>query len=144
MKKIPAGYLFAITTWENDADNYCTKSLSGLSEGAVQFLVEFVELFYSKNTSRDGKTYFGNMYEPSQEEIDKCYAAVQAVIDKHAGKFTDEQILKHLDSHDGIRDLMFELELASEFWSRVLSDFEVQFFKEDIIIQDVTALFNRM
>lgn len=46
---IPVGYRLAITTWENDADNYRTEELFGLSEADVHFFVALAKRFNSKN-----------------------------------------------------------------------------------------------
>ena len=61
MKKISAGYRLIVTSWENDADNYKTKSMDGLSEEATYFLGALIKLFYSKNNPPKGKVCFGNM-----------------------------------------------------------------------------------
>lgn len=42
---IPSGYQLHITSWENDADNYKTKILSGLTKEDVQFYLHFLNHF---------------------------------------------------------------------------------------------------
>ena len=57
---IPAGYRVEVTSWENDGDNYNTKSISGIkSESAVKFIVEICKLhksclLYTSPSPRDG------------------------------------------------------------------------------------------
>jgi hypothetical protein len=45
MDNIPSGYQLHITSWENDADNYKTKILSGLTKEDVQFYLHFLNHF---------------------------------------------------------------------------------------------------
>ena len=45
MDLIPSGYQLYITSWENDADNYKTEILSGLTKEDVQFYVHFLSHF---------------------------------------------------------------------------------------------------
>jgi hypothetical protein len=45
MNNIPSGYQLHITSWENDADNYKTKIISGLTKDDVQFYLHFLSLF---------------------------------------------------------------------------------------------------
>lgn len=48
-KEIPAGYQLHVTTWENDADDYKTEILSGLSEIDVRFYLSLARAFESSN-----------------------------------------------------------------------------------------------
>jgi hypothetical protein len=45
MDNIPSGYSLHITSWENDADNYKTKIVSGLTKEDVQFYLHFLNHF---------------------------------------------------------------------------------------------------
>jgi hypothetical protein len=49
MDIIPSGYQLHITSWENDADNYKTEILSGLTKEDVQFYLHFLNHFESHN-----------------------------------------------------------------------------------------------
>lgn len=49
MTNIKAGYQLHITTWENDADNYKTETINGLTKGEVKYLISVAKLFYSEN-----------------------------------------------------------------------------------------------
>lgn len=141
MKKIPAGYRLIVTSWENDADNYNTKSVDGLSLEATKFLTDVIQLFYSRNNPPKGMVCFGNLYEPDDSEIAACYAAVQAVLDRHPA-ITDEALKDYFESPEGVMEYMYELGLTcGEFWTRVLEDFEVEHYPEDVIINDVTSQF---
>ena len=45
MDIIPPGYQLHITSWENDADNYKTEILSGLTKEDVRFYIHFLSHF---------------------------------------------------------------------------------------------------
>ena len=141
MKKIPAGYRLIVTSWENDADNYNIKVVEGLSLEATKLLVDVIQLFYSKNNPPKGKVCYGNLYWPSDDRIAACYAAVQEVLDRHP-KVSDEALADYFTGPEGVMEYMYELSLTGgDFWTRVLDKFEVEFYPEDVIIQDVTAQF---
>lgn len=55
---IPTGYQVHITTWENDADNYQTKIISGLTEWDVRFYLAMANRF--KSGSNNGMKTLGN------------------------------------------------------------------------------------
>jgi len=54
-KHIKAGYLLKLTTWENDADNYNTTELDGLTNEEVQFYIMIAKCFES-GSNNDQKT----------------------------------------------------------------------------------------
>jgi hypothetical protein len=59
-KNVKSGYLLKIITWENDADNYNTKEIEGLSEHEVRFYTKIAQLFNSCHDTADSDTRFGN------------------------------------------------------------------------------------
>lgn len=82
---IKAGIKLDITSWENDGDNYKTKSFYGLGEAEVRFYVEFCKLFNSHNGDGDTEC-FGNIYDADDLDWDALINKVKAVIDKeHSG-----------------------------------------------------------
>ena len=62
---IPSGFQLHITSWENDADNYKTEVISGLTREDVKFYLHFLGHFYSQYTNSKNKIGkgFGNMEE---------------------------------------------------------------------------------
>ncbi len=48
-KDIPSGFQLHVTTWENDADNYKTAILSGLTDEDVKFYISLAKEFESRN-----------------------------------------------------------------------------------------------
>lgn len=144
MKSIPAGYRLIVTSWENDADNYNTEYVQGLSLAATKFLVDVIKLFYSKNNRTKPYKCFGNMYEPSDGQQRECFDAIQAIMDKHADALKDDTCLSdYIESPGAVHEYLYELGLVGgEFWTRVLSSFEVEHYPQEVIINDVTDQFN--
>jgi hypothetical protein len=65
MDIIPSGYQLHITSWENDADNYKTEILSGMTKEDVQFYIHFLSHF-------EGHKPYGNeciKHYPDAEKI---------------------------------------------------------------------------
>jgi hypothetical protein len=48
-EQVPLGYQLQVKTWENDADYYKTKILSGLTKEDVIFYLDLAKQFYCKN-----------------------------------------------------------------------------------------------
>jgi hypothetical protein len=68
-----SGYQLHITSWENDADNYNTKIISGLTKEDVKFYIYFLKHFRSCSPSRNiddksPKYSFGNSDIPDSGE----------------------------------------------------------------------------
>jgi hypothetical protein len=134
---IKAGYRLSVTSWENDADNYQTHSIDGLSEEKVKNLIKLVSLFESSSNS---KNKFGNLYEPSEEKIEK--------MDAELIKFNDVLGYKHAkNDEDHINYIkekwLSELGIYSsgEFYTRVFGDYTVEYTPTEIVIEDVTEKF---
>lgn len=64
MSNIPAGYQIQIVTWENDADNYMTNVISGLTQAQAKMHYELAMFFVSgtnnKGKGLDGRGNYGN------------------------------------------------------------------------------------
>lgn len=59
MPHLKAGIAVVVTTWENDADNYVTKTLSGMSKECAIAVSNFCNLFVSTNGHKSKG--FGNI-----------------------------------------------------------------------------------
>jgi hypothetical protein len=68
MPYLKAGITVAVTTWENDADNYVTKTLSGMSKECAIAVHNFCKLFVSKNGWKEKG--FGN-FDTSDLDYDE-------------------------------------------------------------------------
>ena len=136
---IPAGYRITITTWENDADNYKTEVMEGITDiNLAKFYCELAELHTSRHDHR--KKGFGNLYEPSEREIGDYFAAIDLLIKK----YPDIQIYKGqpVTEADHVRDAIYELGLTGgDFFTRVCENIKVEYTPTDIVFNDVTEEF---
>lgn len=132
--KIKAGYRLTVVSWENDGDNYKTISVDGLTEEFVRFAIDILKLLESRSRT-NGK--FGNMYEPSTNEIEKFRKAVEVVLDNHP-KMRDEEDW----NFDNIQDLICEYTDPSEYYyTRVVEGMSVEYIPEEITLEDVSHKF---
>lgn len=57
---IPKGYVIDVTTWENDGDNYKTKTLFSVEEHELQQFKYLLKKFKSRHSSTKAERYCGN------------------------------------------------------------------------------------
>lgn len=131
MSVIKAGYRLTVTSWENDADNYNTVVVDGLTKDQVELAVDFIKLVAKSSCNHKG--YYGNMYDPDDGEIAQFDAAITEVLKKH--NIEEEYPL------DYARELYWDYGLASEFYTRVAEKVVVEFVPQDIEISEVTTEF---
>lgn len=79
---IPAGYRITCKSWENDGDNYNTKTVEGLTYHQTQFYVDLLKLLSSKHLHGIGH---GNLYEPNEDECQALANDIKVVLEKHKG-----------------------------------------------------------
>ena len=145
--EIKAGYRVTITSWENDADNYNTKSIDGLTENEVRFLKPLCEILKSGNGYyKDG--CFGNMYDPSDSGIENLRLAVIEVVNANLHLTNDPNWKEILEENEGefildyYMDIMYDLGLTcGQQYTRVLEKFTVEYIPETIRIEIVTDKF---
>lgn len=143
---IPAGYRLTITSWENDADHYKTKVLEGVTKEEAAFLVEFCQLYSSQN---EPYSYgIGNMYEPSDEEVEQVRSSQFEVVSrhietiKHSARFREQFIDENEQTYEEGFDIAYDLGLSGgAFFTRVCASVKVEYVPHDIIIEDVTEQF---
>lgn len=93
------GYLLQVTSWENDADFYNTKTIEGLSKEQATWLVRFCELI-AKLARNDAETCNTNL------------VAVAAAIDvPYAGfpGWDEDDVKSQEDVQARLQDLVYEL-----------------------------------
>lgn len=87
---IKKGYQLHITTWENDADHYKTKVISGLDVYDCKFIIELCSLFTSASSSKGfgnrGATENGDRHNSC---IDDIKSSVEVVLQKHGDFISD-------------------------------------------------------
>jgi hypothetical protein len=133
MSVIKAGYRVTVTSWENDADSYSTRTIGGLDENKVRFHVDLLKLIAGSNCN--DSTVFGNMYEPSDKETEAFEKAVIEVLEKHA--IPNEGF----GALDIAIDTIYEYTGYSEFYTRVVDSIVVEYVPQEIIIEDVSTKF---
>jgi hypothetical protein len=141
---IPPGYRLTVTTWENDCDNYNTRSIEGQKLETTQFLVDLLKLFSSKN-AHSGKGH-GNLYDPSEEEIEKCQKAIVEVWDRHSPEVPKDYsaVVTDEDKYETCLQAWLEnlgVAGSNDYYTRVVESFKVEYIPHEIRIADVTAQF---
>lgn len=71
MNNIPAGYQLHIISWENDADNYRTKVISGLEYADVNFYLHFLRHFHFSYSKEKIGVGFGNTNKSTYPDAEK-------------------------------------------------------------------------
>lgn len=79
---LPAGYRLTVWSWENDADNYQTNTMQGLSKDETKFLIEFCRLFENAEYEDGG---FGNITEGSDELYENLARAIMDIVERGDG-----------------------------------------------------------
>ena len=155
MNIIPAGYVMKITTWENDADNYRTETLYGLSKTLTAFIVALCKLHRLRHNS--GGAYFGNMYEPSDSEIEAYKNAINGLITGQMPLLTeddksfmfgdvDDMVGTGYDAEitqfDYLTEFLYDIGICgSEFYTRVFHSCSIEYNPTEIQWEDVTSDF---
>lgn len=138
---IPAGFRIIVDSWENDGDASATATVSGIqTEAEVRFYVKLLELLAGD---------FGNMYDPSDDEIAAFVAAVRAVMIEHTpASLLHSDVLSVADLSDAdVQD--FAHEILSEFtgyggenyYTRVVEKVQVALVAATVLFPDVTSQF---
>jgi hypothetical protein len=131
---IPKGYRLTVKTWENDADNYRTETISGLSENDVKFFTKLCKLFEDDQLN--------NLYEPSDEELEYFDLKLNEFIEENKDIVPNDFIGDEIANFDDLHDTLFEMGIcAEEFFTRVIESYKVEFIPEEIKILDVTDKF---
>jgi len=139
----PAGYAITVTSWENDGDNYNTKTCTVAAKQDAQVLYNLAMLIHSQNQNPN---CFGNMYEPNEHEIQKFAQAVAAIpgikdyIDTIVPEMLDPEY--GADYLDVVMDTLYDLGLScGEFYTRVAETVTVRYYAEPVYAEDVTNTF---
>lgn len=158
---IPAGYQLHVTSWENDADDYGTEIISGLTEVDVRFLLSIAKQFTSKHSLADSGLGLGNQGNSSlvlARLIEKALTDHPDISDDLRSVWILEGVPEDLDDEDLDEDEFGDLgkdaaEMISTLlgsttndcymsepnFCRVFSSFEVFWFETSV--PDVTSKF---
>lgn len=136
--EIPTGYQLHITTWENDADDYKTQIISGLSFNEVLFYVDFASKFASVNADVPG---LGNSYHDDET----LKEVLQPILEEHILGATLETRLygKDLDIREFVEGVLGSPVGYDDSFCRVFSGYKVLYFDIPVSIraEDVTTAF---
>jgi len=137
MENIKKGYMLSVVSWENDGDNYRTKTFSGLSKEEVLFYKKILPFFNSRNDPESKG--LGNMIDERYDD-----AAIIEVGEKIFNIAVDLKVsniiyIDEIDVNDDDQmiqltsDLGHELMGASDFYVfRVFESASVAYIAEDI------------
>ena len=144
MKTLPKGIMLQITSWENDADYYNTKTLYGLSECEAKFWLAVAQLCggrkYSNIYTESSRSYdrielchdfckLANTHHSAIAILEEQYDSVFATI--AAFNEVDDTTVDELLNYIG--DFAHEVLGSSEFYSfRVYESYVAYFFAEDV------------
>jgi hypothetical protein len=134
MSIIKAGYRITVTSWENDADNYNTKTVDGLDEQETKFHIDLLKLIAGSHCN--DKAVFGNLYEPDDSEVEAFEKAATEVLTKHGKLEEDYEPL----------DIAIDIIGTYTGWgegylTRVAESIVVEYVPQEIIIEDVSTKF---
>jgi hypothetical protein len=147
---IKAGYWLAITSWENDGDNYKTQNFYGLTEEDVKLYLDIVTWFRS-TSQNDGGLGGGAWHYPGRAEAYKeiVVKIFDDALARNPGASEHVKELFTVDKdHEYAEDRYFEIldellgtpgEDYDGLYIRVFERFEVHFLETDV--QDVTSQF---
>ena len=138
MKKIiNKGYTLTVTSWENDADNYNTKSKTVQTREEAKVWYDMMQLCKSKNNQPKDVIKLGNSYDgfnKEQEEVAKNFLK-----EHHKILLPDDNIEENEDNLVyWFCDLAGELLGHSEnYYCRVMESCIVTYSPEDVYLEEI-------
>ena len=129
---IKKGYTIEVTSWENDGDNYKTKSIVEQSKEKAKAIKEMCDtIFKSQSNGAGGIGNCGDI--DSHRELIVDFMKDHPVLSDHIPNPTDEQLM------DVCMELNYDLMGGSEWYgSRVCESCKVTFSEVDVETKEVT------
>ena len=144
-----SGYRISVTSWENDADNYNFKSITLENADDARVVVALCKLLNPRYDTP--QQTFGNMYEPSESDIQDFEAAIAQIPGineylKAVFSWYEESVEEYdigAKYADAVLDIYYDLGLSGSeyYYTRVCEKVEVHYFEEPVYAADVTAEF---
>lgn len=138
------GYELVVTSWENDADNYNTKTASFRTMSDLMTAVDIIKLLTHTDDNgnyRHGGVDagdFSNLYDPTEYEIEKFREAVIPIILENPTFYFVDSVVDKETAFDYAMDFLYDLGLShGEWFTRVVESFEIYRFAEDIYVTKV-------
>lgn len=136
--KIKAGYRITSISWENDGDNYRTVVKEGVKEDEAKLIGELGKLMKTRKSGLE------NCYEPSDEELERGHKFYLPTFEKHSHLFSKHD--NNLYQQDAYAIMSYIIDNITGFSNegyalRVLESMKIEYFPEDVVIEDVTKKF---
>lgn len=141
---LEVGYLIEVESWENDADNWFTVSVSGKSKSAAYVASKLLPLFESSDWQGGlGNAYQGlpdGYHERLFEKYKKSPKKWHDAFDKGGSviqtltEFKDSKVLY------GANDLLRELGVLfkGEFTTRVVNSYDITYIEKPVVSSSVS------
>lgn len=137
---IPAGYRIAVTTWENDGDNYKTSTLEGLSKEKVQYYCDLLKPF--GHSCHYGVGNLGNIYQFNEGQEEQLLTHYRNILEKHKGVLDIDGDIFNDDLTDIFNDELYDLDVrGGDQETRVVESIKVEYTPQAITFDDVTEEF---
>lgn len=136
--KIKAGYRITSVSWENDADNYRTVVKEGVKEDEAKLIGELGKLMKTRKSGLE------NCYEPNDKDLKKGHEFYLPTFEKYAQLFSKHDIGLFREDAYGIMEYIVDniTGYSNEGYAlRVLESMKIEYFPEDVVIEDVTKKF---
>ena len=130
---IRRGYQVVVTSYENDGDNYKTKTVVADTEQDALVLVALAKLLRDE---------FGNLYEPNDFEREQFAQAVANIpgmkeyVYKHCPDLMNPEY--GASEMDFVMDILYEMSLsAGDYFTRACTDVEVYYVPENVYAERI-------
>lgn len=136
--KIKAGYRITSVSWENDGDNYRTVVKEGMKEDQAKLIGELGKLMKTRKSGLE------NCYEASKEELENGHKFYLPTFEKYAHLFSKHDMNLFREDAYGIMEYIVDniTGYSNEGYAlRVLESMKIEYFPEDVVIEDVTKKF---
>lgn len=138
------GYHVTVTSWENDADNYNTKTIVVQDREEVDILVTLFDLLGSSSRN---SCDFGNMYEPDKAEREAFANTVAAIpgmiayLEKHFDWLKEAMNNPEcsVEYMDAVMDILYDVGLtgSEHFYTRVCDKVTVFYVEQDVYAERI-------
>ena len=133
IKVVNKGYTLSVISWENDGDNYRTKSKTyDTKEKAVKIAKLCKELFVSCNNGNGG---IGNINEDDEEEANET---ILEWLENNPTFFENQENLDEEGLINDIMEINYNLMGGSEYYySRVFQSASITYSPEDVYLEEI-------
>lgn len=133
IKVVNKGYTIKVVSWENDGDNYNTKTITVDTKEEAKAYYNLMKICRSKNQHKNcvGNTYDG-FSEKDEKIIIRCLKENPLVL-----KGEDIEHVEDYQLIDWFSDVCYNLMGGSEYSCRVMESCTVTYSPEDIYLEEI-------